>query len=614
MRYLVGGWSALVCLSLCLSIPSAAGEDPAAVKDFTLTDAAGKPWALGGQTAKVNVVAFLATECPMSNGYLPALASISKALADKGVAVVGIVPDPEITAAQLVAHAKEYQVPFPLLRDPEHAAVAALGAKVTPEVVVLDDKHVVRYRGRIDDGYAGRLKPRAAVTRHDLRDAIDELLAGKPVGVAETKALGCPIAALEAKKPAATGAVTFHKDIVPLLQKHCQGCHRPGQIGPFELITYRSAAKWADVCLDEVKARHMPPWKPAPNPLLAGDRSLPAETIRTFERWVAQGSPEGDPRDAPAPLRFVDDWMLGPPDAILEPAAETVVAATGPDLFRVQVYPTNLPEDRHIVAMEVRPGNSRVVHHTVQFIDDLGIGRRLQEEAQAAAKADAPDRGPGYPIKMGVGFLPNPAHWLGGWAPGMLPKKLPDGVGIRLPKGADICVQMHYHRTGKTETDRTRIGLYFAKVPVTHAFYMLPPNALFWQIPAGAKEYKVESSWRLDQEVTVHRLVPHMHLIGKDIELFATPPGERERSLIRIPEWDYNWQEQYELKEPLKLPAGTVLRVKATYDNSADNPMNPNSPPRKVVLGEQTTSEMCFVFMGIASTRSLPPLLIPGGK
>ncbi len=602
---------AFLIAALTLPYGSAMRTEPQTVKNFTLKDSTGKAWTLHEQKSKVLVVAFLTTECPMCNEYLPSLSEAAKKYAEKGVSVVGIVPDADTTAGQLAAHAKEYKIPFPLLRDPDQVAVSSLSPKLTPEVIVLDEKFMVRYRGRIDDKYSARLKPKTIVTRNDLACAIDEILAGNPVSVAETKAFGCPIASLDSRKLPTDGSVTFHKDVQPLLQKHCQFCHRTGQVGPFELTSFKSTAKWAELCLEEVKAKRMPPWKPAENPLLAGERTLPVEAMKLLEKWVAQGMPEGDPKDAPAPIKFNDNWTLGEPDLILESPGNMIIAATGPDLFQVQVFPTNFSEVKYIVAMEVRPGNPRVVHHTVNFIDTIGSARKAQAEAEAKNSADEPDHGPGYPVKLGVGFLVSPANYLGGWAPGMLPKKLPEGVGQRLPKGADICVQFHYHRTGKQETDRSRIGLYFAKKPVAQSFYMLPPAGMFWKIPAGAKDHKVDTSWRLNDDVTVYRLVPHMHLIGKDIELLMTPPNGKEVSLIRIPEWDYNWQEQYELKEPLKLSKGTILRVRATYDNSADNPLNPSSPPRNVMLGEHTTNEMCFVFLGIASTRVLPPLLLP---
>lgn len=596
--------------------------EPSPVTPFTLTDAAGKPWKLADQTAKAVVVAFLSVDCPMSNGYLPALNAVATKYADKGVAVVGVFSDPDTSAKQVAAHAAEYKLTFPALRDPKHTAVTALGPKVTPEVVVLDDKRAVRYRGRIDDGYVGRLKPKAVVTRHDLTAALDELLAGNPVTTAEAKAFGCPIPPAE-KAAEAAAPVTFYKDVLPVFQTHCQSCHRPGQVGPFSLTTYKQAARWAETSLDEVHARRMPPWKPEKNDLLTGARTLPADAVKTLEQWVAQGLPEGDPKDAPPERKWVEGWTLGEPDLILESPTDTVVAGSGKDLFRVQVFPTNLPEDKYITAVEVRPGNPKVVHHTLQIVDTTGTARKLL--AAHKEPADAADRGPGYPVGMGWGFMPNPNHLLGGWAPGMLPKHLPDGVGQHLPKGGDVCIQTHYHRTGKEERDRTKIGLYFAKKPVTHIYRTAPVSGLIPKrlsdrllqkeqvIPAGEAGYKVEKKWELTADVTAYRVVPHMHLLGQSIELVATPPGGKEITLVRIPAWDYNWQEQYELKEPLKLPKDTVLTVRATYDNSSANPLNPSVPPLDVRYGEQTTDEMAFVFLGVTSKSDEMSLIWPKG-
>jgi peroxiredoxin len=594
-----------------VAVPAASTAEPKTkpTANFTLTDSTGKKWTLHDQTAKAVVVVFLAAECPMSNGYLPALADLHAKYADKGVTLVGVFPDAETTAAQLAAHAKEYKVPFPLFADHEQVAVTALGAKTTPEAVVLDGTFTVRYRGRIDDRYVARQKPKATVTRHDLTVALDELLAGKAVTIPETKAFGCPIAMPE--KKAADTTVTFYKDVLPVLQNHCQACHRPGQVGPFSLTSYKQAAKWAELCLEEVKAKRMPPWKPEKNPLLVGERTLPTEAAKVLETWVTQGMPEGNPKDAPPAVTHTDDWAFGKPDLILEAPGETTIAATGRDTFRVIVFPTNLPEDTYITALEVKPGNPRVVHHTLQLIDTLGLARKFQAEAAKTQKPDDPDRGPGYAVSMGFGFLPDISKTLGGWAPGMLPKKLPVGVGQILPKGADLCLHVHYHRTGKVETDRTKIGLYFAKKPVTERYTWVPVGGLFWSIPAGAKNYKVESAWQLRDDITVYRVLPHMHLLGKDIELTATPPGGKEQMLIRIPVWDYNWQEQYDLKEPLKLPRGTVLRVRSTYDNSADNPNNPHSPPQVVRLGEQTTNEMCLVGLGVTASGPFPQVMLP---
>jgi peroxiredoxin len=594
LRFIVKRIFPAALVALLLAPPVSA----APVADFKLVDADGQSWSLHAKKHTATVVVFLAAECPMSNGYLPALAELSKKYGEKGVQVVGVFPDADATPKQLAAHAKEYKLPFTLLWDESHAAVKVLGAKTTPEAFVLDESFTVRYRGRIDDGFSARLKAKPGAARQDLTIALDELLAGKTVSVAETKAFGCPIGDPAKKAVAAGPAVTFHKDVLHVLQAHCQSCHRPGQVGPFALTSYKQAAKWADACLEEVKAKKMPPWKAEKNDILGAGRSLPPDAIATLEKWVDQGMPEGDPKDAPPPAKFTDGWSLGEPDLILEANEDTVVGPNGRDLFRVLVFPTNLPEDKYITAMEVKPGNARVVHHTLQMIDTSGTARKLQADAQKKAKPTDADRGPGYSVSMGWGFLPNPGNMLGGWAPGLLPKRLPDGIGQTLPKGADMCVQFHYHRTGKEEKDRTKIGLYFAKGPIEQKYRSIAATGLFKQMPAGEKNFVVENTWRLTDDVTLYRLVPHMHLLGKD---------------IRIPEWDYNWQEQYELKEPMKLPKGTILRVRATYDNSADNPNNPSSPPRTVHIGEQTTDEMCFVFLGVASKSAIWKLVVPEG-
>lgn len=595
------------------ALPLGAAE-PKPATNFTLVDPANKSWTLHDQKSKATVVVFLSTDCPMSNSYLPELGAIAAKYAAKGVALVGAYPDPEVTANAAAAHVREFKIPFPVLLDPKQQAVKSLGAKVTPEVVVLDSAFVVRYRGRIDDGYAGRLKPKPTTTRRDLIAALDELLDGKPVSEPETKAFGCAIPDLAKAAPKVEANVTFYKDVLPVLQTNCQSCHRPGQVGPFSLTTYKQAAKWADLCLEEVQAKRMPPWKPDPNPLLAGQRALPSESRAVLEKWVAQGMPEGDPKDAPAAVNFADDWTLGPPDLVLEAPEEMVVGAEGRDLFRVVVYPTNLPEDKFITAVEIKPGNARVVHHTINVLDTTGRARKLQEQARAKQKPDDKDRGPGYTVPNGFGFFPNPNNFVGGWAPGLLPKRLPDGIGMKLPKGADLAIQFHFHRTGKEERDRTKIGVYFTRGPATVNFRVLPVAGLFTQIPPGNDKYKVDNSWKLTDDLTVHRLIPHMHLLGKDIELTATLPNGDEMKLIRIGEWDYNWQEQYELKEPLKLPKGTVLRVRATFDNSAANPNNPSTPPKPVRLGEQTTNEMCFVFVGVSTTGNNPFPLAPVGS
>jgi len=590
-----------VLLPLILLVALPGQGEPAPASDFVLKDLSGKKWSLHTQKNRATIIVFLSCECPMSNGYLKPLGDLAAKYRDRGVAVVGINANKEESLKEVAEHAREYKVAFPIFKDHEQLAVKALGPKVNPEAILLDEQFVVRYQGRIDDSYSARLKPKPR-TRNDLEAAIEELLAGKPIGTPKTVAFGCPILG-RSREPAVTAKVTFYRDVLPILQQHCQSCHRPNNIAPFSLLSYSQAVKWADDIVGESKARRMPPWKPERNGLLAHERSLSEKDIGTLAAWVEAGLAVGDPKDALPPPKFVEGWQLGQPDLVLEMPTEAVIGPTGPDVFHCVVFPTNLPEDRHLAAIEVQPGNRRVVHHTLQIVETRGIARKVLERLRKDEKPDAPDRGPGYFVHMGLGFIPNPANGLGGWAPGLVPKPLPEGVGMKLPKGADIVVQIHYHRTGKEERDKTRVGLFFTKSEVKSHFFAVPVPGLFLRVPAGKKDYKIDSSIRLTEDVTAYWLVPHMHLLGKDIELLARFPDGTDKSLIKIPEWDYNWQEMYQLKEPLHLPKGTVLRVKATYDNSADNPLNPNSPPQIVFPGEQTTNEMCFVFVGTSSAK-----------
>ncbi len=574
---------------------------PAPVR-LSLPGIDGKTHALPAAGAKASVVVFYSTECPMSNAYLTALNEMARRYGPEGARFVGVNASREEAVPALKAHAKEFEIAFPLLKDDGGDLVRAVGARVYPEAVILDAAGVVRYRGRIDDAYSARLKPRAKVSRHDLEAALKQVLSGEAVTEPRTQAFGCPIPGAGKRIVARAPTVTYHRDVLPILQASCQTCHRPGQLGPFSLMSYTQAVKWADDIVGETRAKRMPPWKAAQRGHFTNERVLTDAQVRTLATWVAEGMPEGDVKDAPRPAKFHDGWQLGTPDLILEPTADVVIGPTGRDAFHVIVLPTGLKEDRYIAAVEVRPGNTRVVHHTVHLIDKHSRGKALIKTR--GGKTALGDDGPGYWSRMGFGFLPDPSQGLGGWAPGLVPQRLPAGVGQLLPKGADILMQVHYHRTGKVERDRTRIGLYFQKGDVKGTFQAHPVPGLFLRIPPGEKEFKVDSTWRTTEDATLHYLVPHMHLLGKSIELTARLPGRKEEeTIISIPEWDYEWQEMYQLKRPRRLPAGTVLRVRATFDNSADNPRNPSDPPVGVRFGEQTHHEMCFVFAGIHTEK-----------
>ncbi len=571
--------------------------------DAFAAEDAGKPWSLASlKDKKAVVVIFLSFDCPVSNSYSKTLADLHAKHRDKDVHFVGVVAGDEHTAADVARSATEYKLPFPVLRDPTFQAADALKAKVTPEAFLLDHNHVLRYRGRIDDAYSARLKRNPRVAAHDLDAAITDLLSGKDVRTPATKAIGCPIVRERVAK--ADGKVTYHRDVQPILQAHCQQCHRPGEVGPFSLMTYKQAVNWAQDVKEYTHSRKMPPWKAVEGGPFHNERKLSDKELATIAAWVDGGTPEGDPKDGPKPKTFTQGWQLGTPDLVLTMPEEMTVGPAGKDIFRCIVMPTGLTEDKHVVAVEVRPGNSRILHHTLNFFDTTGQGRALEKkEKERKKKPDEQDHGPGYSVGMGVGFTPIPGKvgGVGGWAPGQRSRFLPEGYGWPLPKGSDLVVQMHYHRNGKAETDKTSIGLYFAKKPGVKPYKSAVIPGRFLVIPPNKEKHRVTGKIEALQDGELHSVMHHMHMLGKAAKITMTPPGEKPRTLLRIEDWDYNWQETYWLREPIPFKAGTKFEVEAFYDNSEKNPNNPFNPPTWVRFGDQTDNEMCFVFLGVTS-------------
>jgi peroxiredoxin len=601
-----------VCLASLLVVGAArAADEPngarlgTKIANVAFKDAAGRSIDLHALTGKkALVVIVMSFDCPNSTGYAPTLAGMARTYGDKGVAFVGVSPSDDEDASSLAKKAGEYKLGFPVYRDDKRAVVEALKAEATPEAFVLDHNFVLRYRGRIDDAYSARLKKNRQITSHDLTRALDELLAGKPVSTPLTRAVGCPVSVEKPVKK--DGRVTYYRDVLPILQNNCQYCHRPGEVGPFSLLTYKQALNWASDVKEYTQSRQMPPWKLVEGIAFHNERKLTDRDIATLAAWADGGTPEGDPKDAPKPRHFADGWMLGKPGLVLQPKEDFVVGPGGLDLFRVFVLPTGLTEDKYVVAAEVKPGNPRVVHHTLNFVDTTGRGRELETEGQAEEKGKTDkdfDRGPGYSVTMGLGRGFRPRSGMGGWAPGQLARTMPDGYGWLLPKGSDVVMQVHYHRDGRVEKDRTRIGLYFAKKNEGMKPFkggVIAGRFLF--VPKGDGHFEVKGSAPVLQDCTLHSIMPHMHLLGREIKVTLKRAGGGEpTTLLAIKDWDYNWQETYFLKEPMKLKAGDVLEVEAVYDNSDKNPNNPNSPPKLVTVGEQTTNEMCFVFLGATS-------------
>jgi peroxiredoxin len=625
MRYLVNTRS-LFALLISVALVSPAFAQPALsakvgekVPNLAFKDEKGKIHQLHDlKGQKAIALVFLSFECPISKSYSQPLSDIAKEFGKHGVVLWGLTTNEDESRAEVAKHAKEFDLGFPVFKDEKLIAAETLKAEITPEVFVLDGDFVVRYRGRIDDGWSDRLKKHPEATRHELRQSLAELVTGRPVSMEPAPAVGCPTPRLE-RKAAKEGDVTYYRDVLPVLQKNCQSCHRPGEVGPFSLMTYKQAVNWADDIKEYTHQRIMPPWKLVDGMAFQNDRRMSDKEITLLAAWADAGCPEGDSTAAPPPAKFPTGWQLGTPDLVLSAEEDFTLGPTGRDHFRCFVMPTKLKEDVYVSAVEVRPTNPRIVHHALLFIDTMGKGRvlekRAQEEEAKKPKLDLPqgghftdgsvlDRGPGYTKAMGVGFIPQGG--LSGWAPGTQAYHLPDGIGFLLPKNSDVVMQVHFHRNGRTERDRTQVGLYFAKKKVERPIQGgviaggkgTGPLRTFFSIPAGDADFRVDGDIWATKDFTLLSVTPHMHMVGKEIAVTLNPPEGKEQTVLAIKQWDYNWQETYFLKEPIQVKAGTRLHVDAVYDNSEANPTNPYNPPQRINFGEQTFNEMCLVFLG----------------
>ena len=392
-----------------------------------------------------------------------------------------------------------------------------------------------------------------------------------------------------------TSTVTYTRDVAPILNSQCVACHRAGEVAPFSLADYDSARQHADMIALVTRKRVMPPWHAAPGyGEFQGERRLSDAQIATIARWVGDGDPQGDPRDLPASPKFASGWSLGrAPDLVLEMPKAYAVPASGNDIYQCFVLPTGIADDRFISAVEFRPGDPKVVHHMIAYLDNRHTASLLLDKS---------DPGAGFRGFGGPGFLPSGV--LGGWAPGAFPRDWPTGVADYMAGGSDVVLQVHYHPTGKPESDRSRIGIYFARPDHVRA---VTADIPLWQphidIPAGEKAYSAGQSFTLPVACKAVGIIPHMHLLGRSMKVTATLPDGTICPMIWVKDWNFNWQDQYRYSAPVELPAGTRLTMTATYDNSDENPYNPNSPPKRVTLGEQTTDEMCLCVVQVVTEK-----------
>jgi peroxiredoxin len=567
------------------------------VANFTLRDTTGKEMQLYAyEGKKAVVIVFIGVGCPVSDLYLPRLAEMARKYEKSGVAFLAIDSNSGEEAAKVAEHAKKHGVTFPVLMDPRNVVADALLARRTCEAMVIDGRAVLRYRGAIDDQYTQKARKNHAEKNY-LVDALDAVVAGKKVDATATVVAGCPIERGEAPvvnkitgprvrastpapeaelKPIDVGKVNYAADVAPIVQRRCQECHRPGQVGPFSLMDYDQVRRRAKAIREVVEQRRMPPWHADPRyGHFSNDRSLSPRERAVILAWVDQGSPAGDPMDAPKAAAFADGWEIGKPDYVFKMPRPYKVAAEGVLAYQYFRVPTNFKEDTWIQAAEARPGDRSVVHHILVSIDD-----QHDDHANDAAE----------------GFFV-------AYAPGDVPVVYPKGTAKLIPAGSDLIFQVHYTPIGQEKVDCSSVGLVVAKGPVEHKAITLGIAQRSFAIPPGADNHPVEAGYTFTKETQLLSFFPHMHLRGKSFQYTAAYPDGRSEVLLSVPAYDFGWQSVYRLTEPKQLPRGTRIQCLAHFDNSTKNPANPD-PTMTVRWGEQTFEEMMIGYLDCVPTAS----------
>ena len=535
---------------------------------LSFTDLDGKPGTLGDFRGKpATVVCMTGVGCPIARKYVPVLADLAKAYADRGVQFLLVNPNKSESADAMREIAQQTGVRY--VHEADAALGSALGASSSTEVFVLDAGLTLAYRGAVDDQFGlGYALP--AAKRRYLADALDAILAKAPPAVQATTAPGCELDLAPA--PAlATADVTYHNRVSRILQRNCVECHRDGEAAPFTLDAYAGVKDHLAMIRKTVRKGIMPPWFADPSVgHWANDRSLPERDKSDLLAWADAGAPEGDPADAPVARAFTPGWRIGQPDAVFETPVEFDISATGVMGYQRVMVQTRLPEDKWVRAVEIRPTHPGVVHHVLVFV---------------AYPPDHPKLGQQPPTEDGLkgyfaGLVPNSGHHV-----------YPAGTAKLLPRDALLIFQIHYTPNGTAVRDRPRIGFVFDDAPPEHELITTAAANPRLRIPPGAPNHEVVAHYKFGGPARITSFSPHSHVRGKAYRYELTYPDGRHERVLEIPRYDFNWQLEYVLREPIDVPRGTVLKVTAWYDNSAANPANPD-PTKLVRFGDQTWDEM----------------------
>jgi peroxiredoxin len=570
--WIVGGVCWMTGLASAAHVPAETGTKLGTkVEPFTCPDYHGKSHSLADYADRsIVVLVFLGTECPLVKAYAPQLQTLAKEYGDRGVAFVGINSNRQDSLEEIKAYARLFGIDFPILKDNENRVADALGAIRTPEVVVLDRERMVRYHGRIDDrlgvGYA-----RSKATSEDLRQAIEDLLAGHEVKNPRTPAPGCFIGRTSNVSP--SGTITYSKHVARILQDRCERCHRSGEIGPFALGSYQDAVDWSQMIEEVVDNGRMPPWFASPkhDGEFRDQATLSPEEKQTIREWIAHGCPEGDPKDLPAARDYVDGWQIKTDQVWYMSDKPFAVKAEGTMPYEHFIVDLGLTEDRWVKGVECRPGARSVVHHVLVFIQEPGM--------------------------IYAGF---PGDLIAAYAPGFPPVSVPERMAVRMKKGSKVIFQLHYTPDGTAREDRSCFGVQYADAnEVDYRVYVSHAMNFSFTIPPNTDNVSISATRKINKDCLLLGMNPHMHMRGKAYTYEAIYPDGRKELLLDVPRFDFNWQVPCMYHQPKPLPKGTKIVGTGVFDNSAANLNNPD-PSKPVRFGEQTWEEMQIGWFTVA--------------
>lgn len=555
------------------------------VDDFKLLDHHGNSHLLSYYSDRKAVVLIAhGNGCPIIRQAVSELNALQEKYSPRGVVFLMINANSQDDRASIVREAQDYGIEMAILEDSSQLVSGSLGLTRTAEVAVIDPKDWrMLYRGPVDDRLNYETQKKKA-DAHYLADVLDQMLDGKTVAPFSVPPKGCLISFnRDGKRP-----VSYAQDVAPVLIKSCLPCHSPGGVAPWSMDNYQKIKGWGRMIREVVRVGRMPPWQGDPHyGTFTNDISLTPQEMRALVQWIEQGSHRGDGADPleTAPRPQFKDWVLGRPDIIFSFEKEQVIPPTGVLAYQIVGADKPVDQDMWVRAVDLRPGNRKAVHHC-----DVAVALPGEINAAQDDRLAQWSRRSGMTVE-GVGQI------IAGYAPGYDSLLLlPEGTGLFIPKGARLNFWMHYITTGKEETDATQLGLYFYQGKPSRVYSVVQLSNKAIHIPAGEKEYRISASHIFEKEVVVASLTPHMHFRGKSMRLTAHYPDGSQEVLLSVPDFKFNWQRRYILAHPKELPAGTKVVADGVFDNSAQNPDNPD-PKTAVTFGSRSDDEMFSAFI-----------------